>query len=345
VVAGTGDQGFNGDNQPATSARLYSPGSAAADSSGTLYIADTQNYRVRKVLPTGMITTIAGTGQGSGAASDGNPATLCALYRPHLLAVDPSGNVYVTSDYDKKIFKLSPVQIYPQGVVNAASYAAGPVAPGEIVSIFGSGLAKQLMPLRLDASGRVATTLGDTKVLFDEVPAPLIFVSPSQVSAVVPYAVSGRPSTQIRVEYLGFSTNVITVPTTAASPGIFTLDASGKGAGAILNQDGSVNSPSNPAARGSIIVVYATGEGQTNPDGVDGRVTAEIVPKPRLPVSLHIGGMPAEILYVGAAPGLLAGVLQVNARVPAELGTTGAVPISLSVGTATSPSGVTVSVR
>ena len=346
VLAGTSTRGFNGDDQPATSALLDSPTSVAVDASGAFYIADQGNNRVRKVLPNGMITTIAGTGQTSGQAQDGNPATLCALRSPGIVAVDLIGNVYVAYDYSlRQIARLSPVQIFPQGVVNAASYATGPVAPGEIVSIFGSALATQLVPLKLDSSGRVATVLGDTKVFFDDVQAPLIFVYPSQVSAVVPYVIAGKPTIQVRVEYKGLGTNLITLPTTTASPGIFTLDASGKGQGAILNEDGRVNSPSNPAARGSIIVLYATGEGQTDPPGVDGKVATGVLPKPLLPVSVRIGGMPAEILYVGAAPGLLAGVLQVNARVPAELATTGAVPISLTLGTATSAPGVTVSIR
>ncbi len=129
----------------------------------------------------------------------------------------------------------------------------------------------------------------------------------------------------------------------AALPGLFTANASGSGPGAIRNQDLSVNSASNPAPRGSI-VVYATGEGATDPVGVDGQVAATAFPKPTLPVTVRIGGMPAEVLYAGAAPSLVAGVLQVNVRVPEGV-PDGAAEVRLIVGSAESPAGVTVAVQ
>ena len=90
--------------------------------------------------------------------------------------------------------------------------------------------------------------------------------------------------------------------------------------------------------------MFATGEGQTDPEGVDGRLAGDVLPKPRAPVSVQIGGLPAEVLYAGAAPGLVAGVLQVNAKVP-DGAASGAVPLLLTVGNATSPGGVTVAVQ
>jgi uncharacterized protein (TIGR03437 family) len=88
-----------------------------------------------------------------------------------------------------------------------------------------------------------------------------------------------------------------------------------------LNEDGPVNSTSNPAAKGSIVVLYGTGEGQTSPTGVDGRLALNVFPKPVLPVSVRIGGRVAEVLYFGAAPGLVAGVSQANVRIPADVST------------------------
>jgi uncharacterized protein (TIGR03437 family) len=152
----------------------------------------------------------------------------------------------------------------------------------------------------------------------------------------------GRVSTQIQVEYQGVRSPGITVRVAGSAPGIFTLDQNGQGA--ILNQDNSVNSSTNGAAAGSIISIYATGEGAVIPQGVDGAIIGSTLPMPRLPVTVMIGGQPADILYAGSAPGLPAGALQVNARVPS--GTpSGSAQIVLSVGDTNSQSGVTVAIQ
>jgi uncharacterized protein (TIGR03437 family) len=182
-------------------------------------------------------------------------------------------------------------------------------------------------------------------VFFDGVAAPLIFVQANQLSAVVPYQVAGRSSTQLQIEYRGNKSVPVEVTVAPSAPGIFTLDASGRGFGAILNENGQVNTPATPASRGAIISLYATGEGQTNPPGQDGKPASGVPPKPLLPVSVTIGGIAAEVLYAGGAPQLVAGVLQVNVRVPAAAPAGGAVPIQLTVGNASSQSGVTLALR
>ena len=111
-----------------------------------------------------------------------------------------------------------------------------------------------------------------------------------------------------------------------------------------MNQVFSVNAASNPAEKGSIIQIFATGEGQTDPGGVDARLATSVLPKPLLPVSVRIGGIMADVVYAGAAPDLVAGVIQVNARVPAGVAS-GAVPVTIIVGTQESRAGVTVAIR
>jgi len=219
-----------------------------------------------------------------------------------------------------------PPQVAPGGVVNAASYASGAVAPGEIVTLFGAGFG------------------ADARVLFDGRAAPLLYADLTQMSLVVPYLIAGKTGTRLEVECRGQRSEAVPLAVAESAPGIFTLDASGQGAGAVLNQDNSVNSALNPAARGSVVQIFATGEGQTEPPGVDGKPAAEPLPKPRLPVSVTIGGLPAQVLYAGGAPGLIAGVFQVNARVP-EGAAPGAMPLVLSVGRASSQPGVTVAVE
>jgi uncharacterized protein (TIGR03437 family) len=122
------------------------------------------------------------------------------------------------------------------------------------------------------------------------------------------------------------------------------VNGGGAGQGAILNQDLSVNSHDNPADRGALITMYATGVGQTDPPGTDGLVSSTVLPKPLLPVAVQIGGGDAQIVYAGAAPGMISGILQVNCRVPMQITPGDAVPVILSAGTATSPS-VTVAVK
>ncbi len=231
-------------------------------------------------------------------------------------------------------------------VVNNADLVTGPVAPGELVTIFGSGLGPPQGATMQVESGMVATTLAEARVLFDGVAAPLLFVRADQIGAITPYGVAGRASTQMRVEYRGVLSGVVAIPVAAASPAIFAIGASGAGQGAILNQDGSVNSAANPAEPGSIVMIYATGAGLTSPASVDGSITGtKVLPKPVAPVSAWIGGVEAKVLYAGAAPDLVSGALQVNARIPKGISTGPAVPVSLAIGEATSQPGVTFAVK
>jgi uncharacterized protein (TIGR03437 family) len=233
----------------------------------------------------------------------------------------------------------------PSSVVNAASYLSGPVAPGEIITVFGTGFGPgPLTTLRL-TGGLVNTTLGGTRVLFDGVPAPLIYTVEDQLTVVVPYAVAGKSSTQMQVEYRGSRSAAVTLQLAPVSPAIFTLDSSGRGAGAILNQDSSVNSPANPARIGSVVSFFATGEGQTSPSGVDGKPGSDPVPRPILSVSVTISGQTVTPIYAGGAPGNVAGLMQVNVQVPSGIQTGGAVPVLLKVGNESSQAGVTIAVR
>ena len=239
------------------------------------------------------------------------------------------------------------VSISANGVINAASYAGGAVSPGEIIVIFGSGLGPgTLAGPQLDSRGYLSTSLGGTQVLFDGVAAPMIYAWAGQVSAVVPYAVSGQTTTQVQVSYQGENSNVVAISVTNTVPGIFTIDGSGVGQGAIVNQDGTVNSAANPAAIGSYVSVYATGEGQTRPGGIDGKPGDTPAPTPIAePVTATVGGLNAEVQYAGGVPGLLAGFLQVNVLIPQKIATGNSVPIVLNIGGHSTQTGVTLSVR
>jgi uncharacterized protein (TIGR03437 family) len=234
--------------------------------------------------------------------------------------------------------------IYWDCVVNAASYIGGGVAPGEIVSIFGSAIwPPELARLRLSGDGTLATTLAETRILFNGVPAPLLYVSNRQSSAIVPYAVAGRSSIDVQVEYRGVRSDAVTVSVRTARPGIFSLDGSGRGQGAILNEDGSFNSAANPAGRGSIVTIYGTGGGEAAAGVVDGQILSGVPTSTSLPVSVFFGYYdpdndttayePGEVLYAGGSSGSVAGLLQVNVRLPANGMSRGdTVPLVLRVG-------------
>ncbi len=234
-------------------------------------------------------------------------------------------------------------------VTNAASFTSGPISPGEIITVFAQNAGPAtLAGLQLTADRRVATLTGNTRLLFDGTPAPLIYSVSGQVSAVVPYNVAGKSQVQLILEYNNVQSAPVTVPVAPAAPGLFTVSG-GAGQVVALQESGCCNSSTNPARRGEVLVLYATGEGQTNPPGRDGSLaeyaTLAEFPRPLLPVSVLIGGQPAEILYAGAAPGFVAGLMQINLRIPATAPTGDAIPITLRVGEATSRSGVTLSLR
>jgi uncharacterized protein (TIGR03437 family) len=327
--------------------QLNGPSKAVADAAGNLYVADTGNHRVLKISKDGGAATIAGAGA-PGYGGDGGPALEAQLNEPADVAVDASGNVYIADRANNLIRRLTPGSVEPPPVelanlVNGASMLGGPLAPGEIVTIFGTGLGPESAAgARLDEAGLIETALGGGQVLFDGVPAPLLYVQAMQINLQVPYEAAGRGTTEIEVRFGGQLSARLLAAVTEAAPAIFTL-AGGRGQAAALNESGALNSAAAPARRGSIVVLYATGEGQTNPGGVTGKPASAPYPAPVLAVSLAIGGQPAEILYAGSAPGY-AGLMQVNARVPERV-EAGPQPVELTVGEAKSQPGVTVAVE
>ncbi len=231
-------------------------------------------------------------------------------------------------------------------VANAASYSTA-VAPGQMVVVWGSDMGPQdLLTQQFDANGMVSTKLGGVRILFDGIPAPLVYVSSSLASAVVPYFGATKATTHVQVEYQGVRSDPLEIPVTPTAPGLFTADASGQGEGVILNEDGMTpNSPSSPAAPGSLVILSGTGEGVTDPPGVDGRPAIGVLPKPLAQVSVEIGGLPATVEYAGAAPGAIPGLFQIKARMSQDVTPGDSVPVQVTIGSMTSQSGVTVAVH
>jgi uncharacterized protein (TIGR03437 family) len=306
----------------------------------------------------GSCTINAGLAPGDSTSCGGRiapPVTLPPGQYFVLAVADDRRETTMTDRSEASRATASPVNILPAedsavfteaAVVHGAAAVAGPLSPGQVVVIYGERLGPDpLRGLELDATGRVSTSLAATRVLFDGVAAPMIYASARQVSCVVPYSVAGRSTTEIRVETDRRQSAAVTLPVLSASPGIFTVDFTGRGQGAILNQDSQPNSASLPADRGSVVQIYATGGGALSPPGVDGALIGVPLPSLTLPVEVTIGGQPAAVQYAGPAPGLVSGIVQVNAVVPATVAPGASVPVTIRIGGVASPAGVTLAVR
>jgi trimeric autotransporter adhesin len=303
TFAGTGVGGETGDGGAATQAQLHLPAGIGFDASRNLYVADLLNNRIRVIAPNGAIRTVAGTGA-VGDSGDGGAASAATLASPRDLAVDGQGRIYISDQDNNRVRKLTPSSLSIRTVVNAASLIAGPVAPGEAISIFGPQLGPQ--------------------VYFDGAPAVVLFASKTQVNVIVPASVAGKTLTQLQVRSDAAGADSFALTVRDAAPALFTIDGSGLGQAAVVNQDGTINSTSNPAPAGTIVSLYGTGNGGLNT------------------TTVRIQGLPAEVLFAGqVSPGLF----QVNVRLPADVFPSDRVPVELVVGDFAAQPGTTIAVR
>jgi uncharacterized protein (TIGR03437 family) len=391
TIAGTGVWGYSGDGGPANKATLGAPTAIAIDPAGNIFISDISNANIREITTDGNIHTrasnvtadaiavdaadsiyfadsqshtvwkilsdgtqfvIAGVPGNAGFSGDGGPGLIAQLNQPNGVALDASGNVYVADSQNQVIRLLTPVSS-SISVVNGASGNGVSIAPGEIITIFGAGGLGPSTPAvaQPESNGYYGTQLAGTTVSFNGTNAPMIYTSPTQVSAIVPYSMPINSAANVTVTYQGqmFTTNSA-IPITGSLPGIFTANASGKGPAVVINQNGSINSPSSPAPEGSVVTFYVTGEGQTSPAGVDGKPASVPYPHPVLPVSVTLNGQYVPVLYAGGAPELVAGLMQVNVQIPPNLiypfPQSGTVDVNLviQVGYVASQANVTLSV-
>jgi len=286
---------------------------------------------------------IIGGGTGGGSGTSGITYTI-----PQNNGPARAGHIYVGT----QVFTISQTGVsapVPQltAAVSAASYANGPIAPGEVIALGGTGMGPSTgVSAQIAATDKVfPNTLSGVQVMFDGKYAAIpYYVSATQINAIVPFEVAGQTSTQITLSYGGGTSAPLQAQVQAAAPGILTLDFTGAGQGAILNQDYSVNGKSNPAARGSAVMIYCIGMGQTNPASADGAVTSGTNALATQPVTVTIDGIPAKVDYAGGAPGAVAGLTQINAEVPANAHT-GAVSIAIQVGSYQTQAGVTMVVQ
>jgi uncharacterized protein (TIGR03437 family) len=332
TIAGNGTIGFAGDDGPGARAALNDPMGLAVDVSGNVYIADTFNGRIRKLTPSGIITTIAGNG-GLYFSGDGGPAAQAAMYFPRAVAVDPAGNIYIADTNNAVVRQLQggalPV-VGANGIVNAASFAAQ-ISPGALATVFGSNFAVK----NAGAKVPLPPSLGGVSVNVNRQPAPLLYVTPTQVNFQVPWATALGTAT-VTVTVNGGASNAVMVSVLAAAPGLFSLSS---GHAVVQNSDFTLNDPSNPAKAGSTIIAYLSGSGPVTPPVADGAAAPSgSLVSATSQSSATIGSSTAQVAFAGLAPGFV-GLTQVNIVVPSDL-PTGDYPLAITIGSETSNSAI-----
>ena len=222
-------------------------------------------------VSSGTISTIAGNGVAA-YTGDSGMAISAGLSHPYGLALGKSGNIYVADSGNNAVRLLTPASqpIVITAVVDSGSESAVPVSPGKIIVIYGSGLGPSQIAINSPVNGAFGSQLAGTTVSVRGVLAPIYYTLSTQVAVVVPYEITGATSASVVVSYQGQISNSFTVNFAASSPGLYTANATGAGQAAAINfADGMVNSASDPVKIGGFIELYATGEGQTTPAGVD----------------------------------------------------------------------------
>jgi uncharacterized protein (TIGR03437 family) len=350
TFAGNGSSNYSGDGGPAIAAGLNLPFGVAVDAAGNLYVADTFNYRVRKVTSDGIITSIAGTGK-PGSSGNGVPATDAAIGDASALAVAAGGGIYITDGATIRLLTPTPSAptITSGGVVPVDS-PSPTIQPGEWVSIYGTNLASGTATW----TGNFPISLAGTSVTIDGKAAFLSFVSPGQINLQAPNDTATGP---VRVTVTTASGSVTATVTLAQfAPSFLLLDAKHV-AGIILRSNGSgaygggaydIVGPTGTslgyatvaAKAGDIVALFGTGFGPTSPAVLAGQAFSETAATTSV-VNLLINNVSVTPLFAGLSG---AGLDQINLTVPAGLGT-GDVLLVATVGGVQTPPGVVISLQ
>jgi uncharacterized protein (TIGR03437 family) len=218
-------------------------------------------------------------------------------------------------------FSGSGVFLDPTGIVNAASsapFTAG-IAPGELLTMYGTNLASSLV---VASQIPFPTSLGGVQVTVNGLPAPIYYVSPTQISAIVPYAALTSGIAAVQVTNNSVPSDTVTMFTSTTAPGVFTVPPGGLGYGAVLHQDGvTLVTAQDPAQIGETVSVFVTGLGTVSPPIGDGAAgPSNPLSYTSNTISADISGTTATVTYAGLAPGL-AGLYQVNVTIPTGLTT------------------------
>lgn len=334
-----------------------------AGSDGALWFTEYEG-RLGRITPGGAISEYDVPGQGSASLFD--------------ITTGPDGALWFTEgthNYSAQGSAIGRAALTPLPVVSSVSnsatgISAKSIAAGELITIEGANLGPASpasgRSFTVNAQGGVSSTLAGVQVLFGNTTGTPIFVSPGQINVVVPWEIAGQTSTSLVVTYNGSQSTAVTLSVVSVAPAIYTLDSTGSGQAAALNLTGSSAGafngpaagvivggsvvPTSPASQGAFLALFLTGGGQTNPASATGSVN----PPGPLPlmnwtagssvVTATIGGQPAVVQYAGAAPGFVAGVVQVNLQVPAGVSGNG-LPVAIAIDGVQTQTAATIAVQ
>jgi uncharacterized protein (TIGR03437 family) len=324
------------------------PRGLAVDADGNVYAADTDNHRVRRIAPDGQTTTVAGIAQ-PGFSGDGGPAVEARVHFPAALALDANANLVIADSLNDRIRKLTALATPPPvvegtAILHAASLLDVAVAPGQRIVIRGENIGPaEAATAAPGPEGVYGTELAGVAVRVDGEAVPVFIAQQNQVTAQAPFSLAGKEQAVIELSYRGEVRVIQTIRIAPVSPGLFT-ESGGNGQIIAVHEDGTLNSPANPAPRNSVVTLYATGEGPTDPPGQTGKIAAEPLPRPVLPVRVTLGNWGCEVLHAASAPGE-AGVMQIIVRLPGGFAPSGTLPLVLRVGDAAAQPGVVLTIR
>ncbi len=358
TIAGNGTAGFGGDGGPAVAGTLNYPGGMTLDAAGNIYVNDDLNFRTRRIVPGGNITTVAGSGV-EGFSGDGGPAISAALSGNFGATIDTTGNLYIADSTNNRIREVygaaasgpTPA-ITPSGIVPIYS-SSTTIQPGSWISIFGNNLA----PAPATWNSDFPTILGDTSVTVDGKLAYLWYVSPTQINLQAPDDTNtGRAVNVVVTTPTGSSTSTVTLG--PISPSFSVLGDGKHVAGIILRSDGSgtfgggaydILGPTGTslgyktvaAKAGDTLELFGVGFGPTTPTVPAGAAYSGKA-QTNSPVTLSINGNAVSPAFAGLTS---AGLYQINlVQIPAGLGT-GEVSLVATVGGANTQSFVLFSLQ
>ncbi len=320
---------------------------ATSDSLGSLYLSGVQDVVLDEgTRPLGVITRLDRTGQledeilaGADRIASADEGRLIAAGSGKSGVLDPSGFAFgAQAAYFAFLSIQAPDVGTPRlaAVLNAASSVPVPLSGGMAISLYGDMLGPTERPAASGDGNGLPAILGGVRVLIGGEPAPLLFVSQGQVNAILPFTLGGEPLVSVLVERNGIRSNIFSITAAKASPAPFLKAPPSAGFVALLNQDGSLNSPDRPARPESIVAMWATGVGNFSPPMADGIVVPTSGPFSAIESEVRVEfvsqGQLTEIRYAGAAPGLPAGIAQINFMIPPNAPRDDSTLIRLGVG-------------
>ena len=277
------------------------------------------------------------TANGFAPADDGFIVAGGRWLGPSTIPSEPSGlekgsiGVFVLGIVDNSAPPAAPSVT---AVVDAAAFTGGPLAPGLIASVFGSSLGPQQGTELKLVDGKLPSQAGGATVLIDGRPSPMLFAQEGQINFIASFTLEPRTMAKLEIENDSGRSAPWFLPVSESHPALFTTEGLGRGFLVALNQDGALNAQDNPASAGTIVSAFGVGAGAMSPAFEDGAIAAPALPlpAPELDITVTVDGTPAEILYAGAAPGLAAGVFQINFRLPQSVGLPRMLSVQLQVG-------------